>query len=45
MKSSKDTNKIKIYKRGILCGYLFRRNDGGAEFTYDESYLAESQTF
>ena len=44
MKSSKDTNKIKIYKRGILCGYLFRRNDGGAEFTYDESYLAESQT-
>lgn len=44
MKSSKDANKIKIYKKGILCGYLFRRNDGGAEFTYDESYLVESQT-
>jgi len=44
MRKSKETNKIKIYKKDLFCGYLLRRNDGGAEFIYDEKYLASPQT-
>lgn len=36
---AKETTELKIYKGNDLCGYLRRRDDGGAEFIYDSSYL------
>jgi HipA-like protein len=41
--AGKESIELKIYKNTVLCGFLRRRGDGGAEFTYDPSYLLNSE--
>lgn len=44
MTSVKSISRLVIWKSGVKCGYLHRRQDGGAEFTYDSQYLADPQS-